>query len=66
MYIDNWILWLPKDGNQWVWTPQNHRNVRSEGVELYGKLTYEIGDLKVNASGNYVVTIQNPQKATRG
>lgn len=25
MYIDNWILWLPKDGNQWVWTPQNHR-----------------------------------------
>lgn len=53
MYIDNWILWLPKDGNQWVWTPQNHRNVRSEGVELYGKLTYETGDLKVNASGNY-------------
>ena len=53
MYIDNWILWLPKDGNQWVWTPQNHRNVRSEGVELYGKLTYEIRDLKVNVSGNY-------------
>ena len=22
MYIDNWILWLPKDGNQWIWTPQ--------------------------------------------
>lgn len=53
MYIDDWILWLPKDGNQWVWTPQNHRNVRSEGVELYGKLTYEIGDLQLNVSGNY-------------
>lgn len=37
MNIDNWILWLPKDGNQWVWTPQNKRNVRSYGVELYGK-----------------------------
>ncbi|MDE7375087.1 MAG: TonB-dependent receptor plug domain-containing protein [Odoribacter sp.] len=53
MYIDDWILWLPKDGNQWVWTPQNHRNVRSEGVELFGKLTYEIGDLRVGVSGNY-------------
>lgn len=51
MYIDNWILWLPKDGNQCVWTPQNHRNVRSEGVELYGKLTYAIGDLRANMSG---------------
>lgn len=53
MYIDNWILWLPKDGNQWIWTPQNHRNVLSQGVELYGKMNYEIGDWRLTASGNY-------------
>ena len=53
MYIDDWILWLPKDGNQWIWTPQNHRNVRSVGTELYGKLTYAPGDWRFTGSGNF-------------
>ena len=53
MNIDNWILWLPKDGNQWVWTPQNKRNVRSYGVELYGKTTFHYGELVSSLSGNY-------------
>ena len=53
MYIDDWILWLPKDGNQWIWTPQNHRNVRSVGTELYGKLTYTPGAWRFTGSGNF-------------
>ena len=53
MHIDNWILWLPKDGNQWIWTPQNKRNVRSYGIELYGKATFHAGDLQSSFSGNY-------------
>lgn len=53
MYIDNWILWLPKDGNQWIWTPQNKRNVLSDGVEAYGKITYQWRDLSANVSGNF-------------
>lgn len=53
MYIDNWILWLPKDGNQWIWTPQNKRDVVSNGIEAFGKLTYVYGDLSANVSGNF-------------
>lgn len=47
MHIDNWILWLPKDGNQWIWTPQNKRNVLSLGAEFTGKwcLALEISRL---------------------
>ena len=53
MLIDDWILWLPLDGNQWVWTPQNHRDVRSVGAELYGKLTWTPGEWRVTGSGNF-------------
>ncbi|EGJ72453.1 TonB-dependent receptor [Bacteroides coprosuis DSM 18011] len=53
MYIDNWILWLPKDGNQWIWTPQNKRNVLSTGAEFAGKLELKFGELKTSLSGNF-------------
>lgn len=53
MHIDNWILWLPKDGNQWIWTPQNKRDVRSVGMEFTGKLLFSFDDLKATLSGNY-------------
>ena len=53
MNIDNWILWLPKDGNQWVWTPQNKRDVRSEGIELYGRLGFNQGDWNSTFTGNF-------------
>lgn len=53
MYIDDWILWLPKDGNQWIWTPQNKRNVRSCGIELYGKATFHFQDFESSLSGNF-------------
>lgn len=53
MHIDNWILWLPKDGNQWIWTPQNKRNVLSTGAEFTGKLLLNTHDLKTTLSGNF-------------
>lgn len=53
MHIDNWILWLPKDGNQWVWTPQNKRDVQSTGAEFTGKLSADFGNWKASLSGNY-------------
>ena len=53
MLIDDWILWLPQDGNQWIWTPRNHRDVRSVGVELYGKLTWTPGYWRLTGSGNF-------------
>lgn len=52
MHIDDWILWLPKDGNQWIWTPQNKRDVLSTGVEWKGKIQYQLKDLKLSAMGN--------------
>lgn len=53
MNIDDWIVWLPKEGNQWFWTPQNKRDVRSEGIEVYGRLLFHIGDFRAVLAGNY-------------
>ena len=53
MHIDNWILWLPKDGNQWIWTPQHNRNVLSMGAEFTGKMVLSFGDFKTTLSGNF-------------
>ena len=53
MHIDNWILWLPKDDNQWIWTPQNKRNVLSLGAEFTGKMVLSFGDSKTTLSGNF-------------
>lgn len=53
MQIDNWILWLPKDGNQWIWTPQNKRDVLSTGLEFTGKLEASLGGFKTSLSGNF-------------
>lgn len=53
MFLDNWILWLPMDGNQWIWTPQNKRDVLSCGAEFSGKIQYALNDFKATLSGNY-------------
>lgn len=42
MDVDNWIIWLPQ-GN--VWSPQNIRKVRSEGIEYQGKVTFQTGEI---------------------
>lgn len=54
--IDNWIIWLPL-GN--IWTPQNKRQVESQGLEAQLKLTLNIGKLlfKLNTGYTYVSSI---------
>ncbi|GAA0878802.1 TonB-dependent receptor plug domain-containing protein [Algoriphagus jejuensis] len=41
MQVDNWIIWLPMGS---VWTPQNIREVRNQGVEYQGKTGWKIGN----------------------
>lgn len=64
MDIDNWILWLPVDEtvrgnvsqNQWLWRPQNKRDVRSNGVDLLLKLAFEKKKLRSSLSWTYSYT----------
>ncbi|MFC3415555.1 TonB-dependent receptor [Algoriphagus hitonicola] len=42
MNVDNWIIWLPQ-GN--VWSPENIRKVRSEGIEYQGKVFFKTGEI---------------------
>lgn len=66
MLIDSWILWLPKDessegnrgysSNQWLWTPQNKRDVLSVGGELMAKLAFRYNDLLSSVVFNYSYT----------
>lgn len=66
MLIDNWILWLPTDEsargrgtssqNQWLWTPQNKRDVLSIGIEALTKLEYKDRDRKASVAFNYSYT----------
>ncbi|MDO5017637.1 MAG: TonB-dependent receptor plug domain-containing protein [Porphyromonas sp.] len=64
MDIDNWILWLPVDEtvrgpqsqNQWLWRPQNKRDVRSYGTDLIVKLSYAGKKMRSSLSWNYSYT----------
>lgn len=48
--IDNWIIWLPK-GN--IWTPQNKRAVRSQGIETRLETSVNIGKVLLKLHGAY-------------
>lgn len=66
MLIDNWILWLPTDEsargrgtssqNQWLWTPQNKRDVLSSGIELMSHLSYTDNYFRGAVTFNYTYT----------
>ncbi|WP_297335463.1 TonB-dependent receptor [Algoriphagus sp.] len=43
MSVDDWIIWLPQ-GN--IWSPQNIRKVRSEGIEYQGTFRFPTGKVK--------------------
>jgi vitamin B12 transporter len=53
--INNWIIWLPLDGN---WRPENKLKVENNGVELNASWKHSIGKWTVNAIGNtnYIVS----------
>ncbi|MCF8464687.1 MAG: TonB-dependent receptor [Flavobacteriales bacterium] len=48
--IDNWIIWLPL-GN--IWTPQNKRAVRSQGIETKLETAVNIGKVLLNLNAAY-------------
>lgn len=40
MQVDQWIIWLPMGS---VWTPQNIREVKNQGIEYQGKAGWKTG-----------------------
>ena len=48
--IDNWIIWLPV-GN--IWTPQNKRAVRSQGIESKLETSVNVGKVLLKLNGAY-------------
>lgn len=74
LLIDDWILWLPIDPesgaftkggsqNQWLWSPQNKRNVLSSGLEAMAKLSYRQGNWGGSAAFNYSYTDSHSRKS---
>jgi iron complex outermembrane receptor protein len=67
MQVDNWIIWLPQGA---IWSPQNIREVRNQGLEYQGKGTWEAGQWTWQARGSYTYSqaldltsdAQNPQQ----
>lgn len=50
MWVDNWIIWLPR-GN--FWTPENIRSVHNTGIEYFFDASYKVGLWGINLQGNY-------------
>ncbi|TDQ16393.1 iron complex outermembrane receptor protein [Algoriphagus boseongensis] len=40
MQVDNWIIWMPKGS---IWSPENIREVRNQGIEWEGKASWKTG-----------------------
>ncbi|MFN3758986.1 MAG: TonB-dependent receptor plug domain-containing protein [Algoriphagus aquaeductus] len=50
MQVANWIIWLPQGAS---WSPQNIREVRNQGVEYQGKMTWKTGMWNWEARASY-------------
>lgn len=55
MDIDNWIMWLPKDGGA-IWSPININNVLSEGFEVQLKGDLILDHFRAGLVINYAYT----------
>lgn len=54
-YIKNWILWTPSNPPE-VWSPRNVKEVRSNGVELKGRLKADLNrSWKLDVDANYTL-----------
>lgn len=54
MYVDNWIIWLPKGS---IWSPDNIRAVQNDGVEYQVQMGQSLaGDWKLDLAANYAWT----------
>jgi iron complex outermembrane receptor protein len=50
MWVDNWIIWLPR-GN--FWSPENIREVHNKGLEYTFDAGYQLGSWALEVQGNY-------------
>ncbi|WP_293011661.1 TonB-dependent receptor [Mongoliibacter sp.] len=50
MWVDNWIIWLPR-GN--FWSPENIRSVNNSGLEYNLNAQVRLSSVKLDFSGNY-------------
>lgn len=73
LLIDDWILWLPIDPesgsftkggsqNQWLWSPQNKRDVLSLGLEATAKLSCRYGKWSGSVAMDYSYTDSHSRK----
>lgn len=62
MTIDDWIIWLPEEGKQWFWTPQNMRDVLSYGCEAFVRGVYKAKDFNLSLTTNYTVSVSKTRK----
>lgn len=54
MWVDNWIIWLPRGS---FWSPENIREVRNQGIEYFGAASKTYGNVKVSLSATYNYTL---------
>ena len=50
MWVDNWIIWLPKGS---IWSPENIREVHNKGIEYFFDADYIMGNWTLEIQGNY-------------
>ncbi|MCC3157780.1 TonB-dependent receptor [Hymenobacter sp. 15J16-1T3B] len=54
LLVDNWVQWLPDAGG--TWTPQNLRQVRSQGVEASTQAQWRREAYQLRATAGYAFT----------
>lgn len=67
MQVQNWIIWIPQGS---IWSPQNIREVRNQGIEYQGKGRWSAGSWNWEIKGSYTFSQaldltsdnQNPQQ----
>jgi vitamin B12 transporter len=60
MWVDNWIIWLPR-GN--FWSPDNIREVQNTGIEYSYKISQTLRNWILSWEGNYAYTKATNQTA---
>lgn len=59
MWVDNWIIWLPRGS---FWSPENIRQVRNQGLEYFITANKSLNQTKLEFTGSYnwtIATIMN-------
>lgn len=52
MWVENWIIWLPRGS---FWSPENIRNVNNSGLEYSLRSQFNWSEYSIGLSGNYAL-----------